>query len=201
MKRKLSTLLVVLGVLAGMALPAGADPNGYFEAEMGVGYFYGEFGPGPNLLLFVGGTAAEFCLNNPEDPFNAEPGIGTFRFYERHSGALDIKADHENQPAYLYEFDGEASDLLFATCAALFDGNPSTNPVEPFASGSVNLKVRLGIQAVGTVDVFNSVNGTVSATDGTQWKVRAWADLVIVNDAPVGNPADFVHLEVHQIGS
>jgi hypothetical protein len=48
--------------------------------------------------------------------------------------------------------------------------------------------------------VFNSVNGTVSATDGTQWKVRAWADLVIVNDAPVGNPADFVHLEVHQIG-
>lgn len=200
MRRKLFACLTALGLLAALALPAGADANGYFETEMPVGYFYGEFGSGLNLLLFVGGTAAEFCLDSPNDPFLAEPGSGIFRIFERQSGAVDIMANQQSQPIYLYEFDGEVPDLLFATCDALFDGDPSTNPVEPFASGYGNLKVRLGIHPDGTVDVFNSVNGKVSASDGTQWKVHASADLTVVDDVPVGDPADFVSIRVHQIG-
>jgi hypothetical protein len=200
MQRKLSVLLAAVAVLVGVAVPAGAQAQGFVEAEMNLGYFYGEFGPGPNLLLFVGGTAEEFCLDNPDDPFNAEPGTGTFRIFERESGATDIMANEKGQPIYLYSFDGEVPDLLIDTCAAVFDGDPSTEPTAPLASGSGSLKVRLGIQVDGTVDVFNSVNGKVSAPDGTRWKVRASADLVVVDGVPVGNPADFVSLEVHQIG-
>jgi hypothetical protein len=200
-QRSRSILLTAMAVLMSIAVPAGAAAQGFTEAEMGVGFFYGTFGEDPNTLLFVGGSAEEFCLDNPEDPFNAEPGSATYRIIDRESGATDIMTNTKSQPVYLYHHAGEAPDLLFETCDALFDGNPSTNPLEPFAIGTGDLKVRLGIAADGTVDVFNSVNGKVSASDGTQSKVRASADLQVVDGVPLGDPADFVSLEVHQIGS
>lgn len=199
MHRKLSILLAAVAVLMVGAVPASADPRGFVEVELPVGYFYGTFGESPNTLLFAGGTAEEFCLDNPEDPFAAEPGVGTHRISERESGATVIKANSKGQPIHLYRFDGEAPDLLFATCDALFDGDASTNPLEPFASGVGNLKVRISVLPDGTVDVFNSINGKASATDGAEWKVRAWADLIVVDGMPVGDPPDFVFFEMHQI--
>lgn len=201
MRLRRSILLAAVAVFVSLAVPAGAEAEGFIEAELGVGFFYGTFGESPNTLLFAGGSAEEFCLDNPEDPFNAEPGAAIHRIFDRESGASDIMTNSKGQPIYLYHHAGGAPDLLFETCDALFDGNPSTNPLEPFAAGTGDLKVRLGIQTDGTVDVFNSVNGKVSAPDGTRWKVRASADLQVVDGVPVGDPADFVSLEVHQIGS
>lgn len=87
---------------------------------------------------------------------------------------------------------------------ALFDGDPSTEPVPPFAHGMARFKERIGIPAgggPGGVQVFNGVNGKATETDGTTWKVRTWADLEIGDDGmPIGDPADFQGLSIHQIG-
>jgi hypothetical protein len=49
------------------------------------------------------------------------------------------------------------------------------------------------------VDVFNSVNGKATAEDGTEYKVRGSADLVVKDGAPVGDPTEFVSLQVTEI--
>ena len=50
------------------------------------------------------------------------------------------------------------------------------------------------------MDVSNSVNGKAAASYGTEYKVHASADLVVENGIPVGDPTEFVHLRVTEIG-
>ena len=198
---RLSTTIISAFVLVfGAAIPAGADPHnegpqGYMEIPFGVGYFYGTFGEDPDIILTVGGTAEEFCAiaaAEDIDPFNAEPGETTARMFVDDDGSIDFKVNDKGQPFHLYHSEvGDAPVWINAVC----DGE-----VEPdlFASGTADLKVRLGIDG-DVIDVFNSVNGKATGIDGTEYKVRAWADLIVIDDEPQGDPADFVGFELREI--
>jgi hypothetical protein len=186
------------GSVAGSAT-AHAEPQGYIEDEMGVGYFYGTFDDGPNMTLLVGGTAEEFCAVAEDegiDPFAAEPGRAPVRVFLRASGATDLKVNDKDQPIYLYDQTvGDAPQWIGDICDDWAVGDPVP---QPYAAGTADLKVRIGITE-DAVDVFNSVNGELVAVDGTEYRVRASADLVVVGGVPIGDPADFVSLDLTEI--
>lgn len=192
------TTVAMIGALAASA-PAHAEPQGHLQDELAVGYFYSTFGEDPNVVLLVGGTAEQFCLDNPADPFNAEPGVAPLRVFLRNSGAVDLKVNDKDQPIFLYETADEAPGFIAGACAALLDGDPLTTVPAPLASGTADLKVRISIVSDDLVEVFNSVNGTAASGDGTEYKVRASADLVVQGGVPVGDPADFVDLTLTEI--
>ncbi len=169
---------------------AHAEPQGYIQDEFPVGLVYGTFDEDPNLTLLVGGTVEEFCP--------ADPGTAPMRVFLRNNGTVDLKVNDKDQPIYLYEQTvGDAFDWIDAVCGNL-DGSQDT--VEPYASGTADLKVRTSVISDESVDVFNSVNGELVASDGAEYRVRASADFVVENGVPVGNPADFVSFELRKIG-
>ena len=43
------------------------------------------------------------------------------------------------------------------------------------------------------------MNGKATGTDGTEYKVRGTADLVVEDGVPVGDPRDFVGFQLTQI--
>ena len=169
---------------------AHAEPQGYIQDEFQVGLVYGTFGQDPNLTLLVGGTVEEFC---PDDP-----GTAPMRVFLRNDGTVDLKVNDKDQPIYLYEQTvGDAFDWIESVCEQL-DRNPDA--VEPFASGTADLKVRISIISDDLADVFNSVNGKLAASDGTRYRVRASADFIAGPSGPEGDPADFVSFELRKIG-
>lgn len=171
---------------------AHAEPQGYIQDEYEVGLVYGTFNesPNPNLTLLVGGTVEEFCP--------ADPGTAPMRVFLRNDGTVDLKVNDKDQPIYLYEQTvGDSFDWIDAVCGQL-DDNPDA--VEPSASGTADLKVRTSIISDDVVDVFNSVNGELTASDGTRYRVRASADFIVGPFGPEGDPADFVSLELKKIG-
>lgn len=191
-----AVVATIIALLMAGATTASAEPQGHVRTETGIGYFYGTFDQDPNVTVLVGGTAEEFCLDNPEDPFNAEPGTAPLRVFPDDDGSVDLRVDDNGQPIHLYyQSVGGGPEWIEVVCAAYFaDG---TVP-EPFASGTAHLKVRLTIDG-NVVDVFNSVNGIAVGDDGTAYKVRAWADLVVVDGVPQGNPEDFVGTKIVEI--
>jgi hypothetical protein len=193
-RRQLFAFVVLL--LVGVAVPANADPQGYIEDELGVGYFYGTFDQSPNVTLLAGGTAEDFCEANPEDPFNGEPETAPLRVFLRTDGAVDLKVNDKDQPIHLYYTELDGPPWIEQVCAAYFEDG--TAP-QPFASGIADLKVRVSVVSENLVDVFNSVNGTATGTDGREYKVRAWADLIVEDGVPVGDPADFVGFQLTEI--
>ena len=197
-RRRLTTALVVVATaLAASASPAAAESNDVTEEAVGVGYFYGTFGQSPNIALLVGGTAEEFCDANPDDPFNAEPGMTTQRVFVRSDGSVDLKVNDRSQPIHLYEIEFDtAPEWIEHVCALYF--SDGTKP-DPFASGTARLKVRVTIVSEDYVEVFNSANGRATGTDGTRYRVRASADLVVEDGMPVGNPEDFVSFQLREI--
>lgn len=199
MYRTLLTMAAVLAAVIGAGGSAGADPQGFVEAELGVGFFYGTLDENPNVVLVVGGTAEDFCAADPDDPFNAEPGSAPLRLFVRSDGSVDLKVNDKDQPIHLYHTDfGGAPPWIGQVCADLADGGPAP---APFASGVADLKVRVSVLSETTVDVFNSINGTATGADGQQYKVRAWADLMVENGVPVGDPSEFLGFQLTEIGS
>ena len=84
-------------------------------------------------------------------------------------------------------------------CDAYFDDGRTP---ELFASGTADLKVRNTVvvsEGLVVVDVFNSVRGTVTGTDGSRYRVSASADLVVENGEPSGSPEDFIRFRLKKI--
>ncbi|HKJ12236.1 MAG TPA: hypothetical protein VJ976_07575 [Ornithinimicrobium sp.] len=189
---------VVAGaVLAG---PAQATPQGFTEEEFGVGYFYGTFDADPGYALLVGGSAEEFCEDGPDDPFGtAEPGSATARVFTRNNGTVVTKVNSRDQPLYLYVTPLDGPSFITEFCDIYFDDDPTTSVPDPVASGTANLKVRNTVLSESTVDIFNSVNGFLTAGDGTEYKVRASVDVLLENGAPTTNPVDFVNFSLTEI--
>jgi hypothetical protein len=102
------------------------------------------------------------------------------------------------QPIYLYRSSLGAPELVDATCEALSDDDPDTVPLEPFAEGEGLVRLRREVAPDGTVHAVNSTVGAASSKDGATWRVRGWADLMIVDDVPVGDPADFQGLRINR---
>lgn len=188
MMRKLifSFLLVSL---VGVAAPASAEPQGFVQDEFEYGFFYGTFDQIPNIALFSGGPLEEFCFR--------DPGTAPLRVFFRNDGTVDLKVNDKGQPIFLYE--AEFNDIptwLDAICPGIATGDPAP---EPFAMGTADLKVRFSILSEDVIEIFNSVNGKATGTDGTEYKVRGTADLVVENGVPLGDPREFVGFKLTEI--
>lgn len=195
-RRAATVVAMVIALLLAGAATASAQPRGHVRTETGVGYVYGTFDQDPNVTVLVGGTVEDFCVDNPDDPFNAEPGSAPQRAFFDDDGSVKFRVDDNGQPIHLYyQSIGGGPEWIEAVCA---DYVVTGVVPEPFASGTGHLKVRLAIDG-NVVDVFNSVNGIAVGEDGTAYKVRAWADLVLVDGVPQGNPEEFVGAEIVQI--
>ena len=184
--------LVAAGLVASVLSPATADakPRGFVQEEFSVGLVYGTFNDGPNLTLLVGGAVEEFC---PGDP-----GTAPMRVFVRADGTEVRKVNDRHQPIFLYEQSvGDSFDWIDDVCENLDD---DTETVEPYATGTAHLIVRESETPDGVVDIFNSVNGRLVASDDTNYRVRASADFILGLQGPVGDPADFVSLRLKKIG-
>ena len=187
MRRSLTLFATVMVLVGLMAAPAAAGPQGYIEDQIEYGYFYGTWDQSPNVMLFAGGEAEEFC--------EGDPGTAPLRVFLREDGSVDLKVDDKNQPIYLYYNYNENPDTplwLEDVC------NGTLNP-ELFAVGTADLKVRVSVISESLVDVFNSVNGKATGIDGREYKVSASADLIVEDGVPLGNPEDFVDLKLTEI--
>jgi len=198
--RPLFKALAIAGVTAlavGLsALPSqaksgsSASPQGFIEAQLEYGYFYGTFDQTPNVALFAGGDFQESCDGG-------EPGTAPMRVFLRKDGTVDLKVNAKDQPIYLYytEFN-DIPTWLDEICPGIAGG---AVPPAPFATGDADLRVRDTIVSDDLVEVFNSVNGKATGTDGTEYKVRGTADLVVAGGVPVGDPRDFVGFTLTEI--
>lgn len=185
------TALATCLLLAGSTTAATAGPQGYDQQQHVEDLFYGDFDL--EILLFAGGTAEDTCNDN-ESTHDA-------RVFTRHDGSVDIKVDASEQPIYLYSTPLGGPEFTDATCEAMFDGDPDTVPLDPFAVGEGLVRMRIGIAPDGTVHIVNSTVGSATSAEGTTWKVRGWADLMIVDGVPIGDPTDFQGLRVRRTGA
>ena len=189
MSKRLIAILTVM-LVVGAAVPASADPQGFIEDEIEYGFFYGTFDESPNVALFAGGTIDEFCGD--------DPGSAPLRVFLRNDGTVDLKVNDKDQPIYLYytQFN-DIPAWLDAICPGIIEEGDT--PPEPFATGDADLKVRISLISEDLVEVFNSVNGKATGTDGTEYKVRGTADLVVKDGIPVGDPREFVGFKLTEI--
>lgn len=191
MRRTLSVLVATIGLVFGLV--AAATAQGFDEGVVtDGGLFYGNFDE--DVLLFVGETTADIC-NGEEQPTHEA------RVFERRDGSTVTKVDGSVQPIYLYSSDLGAPEFIDATCGAMFDGDASTVPVEPFAEGEGTVRMRDEERPDGTLHTVNSTVGSASTADGTTFRLRAWADLVFIDGVPQGDPADFQGLRIAQTGA
>ncbi len=201
--RPLITTLAIAGVTAlAMGLTAApsqatsdarASAQGFIADEFEYGFFFGTFDQTPNVTLFAGGPIEEFCDDG-------NPGTAPLRVFPRVDGTVDLKVNDKDQPIYLYETtfnDGDYIPMwLDAICPGIGAGD---EPPVPFATGSADLKVRITVVTDDHLKISNSVSGKATGTDGTAYKVRGTADLVVDDGAPVGDPRDFVGFKLTEI--
>ena len=185
---------LVAAVAATTALGAVATAQAGTAVESGPyqeGLFYGDFDA--EVLLFAGGTAEQFCTGD-------EP-VHDARYVFGEDGSLVITVEpNVEQPLHLYSSPLGAPEFLAEQCPLLADGDPATGVQEPFAVGDGHMKLRLEIAPDGTVHIVNSSWGTVVEEDGTTWRVRGRADLMVVDGAPVGSPSEFQGLQLVRTG-
>lgn len=180
------TLMLILA----LAVPANANPQGFIEDEVDYGFFYGTFDQSPNVALFAGGEIEEFCYG--------DPGTAPQRVFLRKDGVVDLKVNVKDQPIYLYRTEfNDIPTWLGEICPGIVtDGD---TPPAPFATGVADLKVRITVVSEDRQEIFNSVNGKATGTDGTEYKVRGTADLVVEGGVPVGDPREFVGFKLTEI--
>lgn len=211
--------VIAAGALTSIVLgpaPALAEPQGYDQGDAGVALVYGTFNPPgeTNQVLLLGGDLEGFCEAGPAGP---GPGEAPARFFMRNDGSLDVKINDKDQPIYLYEqtLGDPLTEWLPAVCGAYGNGVALPPAV---AAGTADLKVRDAVISDELIEVFNSANGHLTATDdsGTEYRVRASADFSLVplldpNGDPVldpngdlifvpaGDPAEFVNFDLKEI--
>lgn len=190
LRRTISIVAATITLLAGLVTATQAEAAGFDVAPYEGGLFYANFDQ--EVLLFAGATTEDFC--------NGDLPTLDSRVFSRRDGSIDIMVDAARQPIYLYSSPLGAPELIDATCEALLNGDPDTAPLQPFAEGEGLVRVRLEVEPDGTVHVVNSTVGAASSADGTTWMVRGWADLMIVDDVPVGDPSEFQGLRVTKTG-
>jgi len=202
--KKIGSALVVTALVLATAVPAASahrsqdDKDKAPRVEMlSVDLFYGDFDS--NIHLFAGLTAEDFCNG-------VTPQMAKARVSERGDGTLTLKTSKIRRvDLYLYWFDGGGGpELIDATCAAMFDDDPTTQPLQPFASGKGRVRItHSGLDSVddtGGFHIRNSARGTVTSADGSRWKVRGRANFDLADEGfPIGDPADFQGLRIRKL--
>lgn len=168
----------------------GGDDDAVQEDVFEEAFFYGD--AEEEVQLFAGATAEDFC--NDIQP------TATSRVSTRDDGSVEIVVEEVTWQIYLYDSPLGGPELIDATCEALFDDDPDTVPLQPYATGQGLVRARNVVAPDGSVHVVNSTQGSASAPDGTTWRVSGSADLQIVDGIPQGDPAEFQGLRVERIG-
>jgi hypothetical protein len=182
--------LAMLVVLAGIAVPAGAESE--VDHEFAYGYFYGTFGEDPNTILTAGAPAEDFC---PEG-FDGSPGTTTARTSVSSDGTVDVLATVGGVEIHLYEASyPDAPSWIADVCDGIVDA-------EAFASGVAVLRIHdtYLFDDGPPIRLFNSVSGHAAGQDGTRYQVNASAEIPFDGGVPVGTPPDWVTFELDQIG-
>ncbi len=190
-RRTIGVVLAACFLLAGPTTAASAVPQGHEQQEHMAGRFYGNFEL--EILLFTGDEVTNIC-NGASEP------IVTARVFSRQDGTVDLKVNARDMPIFLYHSPLGAPEFIDATCQAMFDGDPTTTPVQAFATGTANFRERITVHPDGFEEHVNGVNGEATSPDGTSWKVRTWADFAIDDGMLIGDPADFQGLTIHRMG-
>lgn len=189
--RTITTVVAACLLLAGITTAASAAPQGYDQQDHMAGRFYGNFEL--NVLLFTGDEVTDICNGAPEP-------IVTARVFSRQDRTVDLKVNARDMPIFLYHSPLGAPEFIDATCTAMFDGDPTTTPVQPFATGTASFKERITVHPGGFEEHVNGVNGVATSPDGTSWKIRTWADFTIDDGVLIGDPAEFQGLAIHRMG-
>ena len=135
-RRTVTAVLAACLLLAGSTTAASAAPRGYDEQDHMAGRFYGNFEM--NVLLFTGDEVESICNGAPEPIVSA-------RVFHRKDGSVELKVNAREMPIFLYHSPLGAPEFIDQTCSALFDGDPTTVPVQPYASGTAKLKERISV--------------------------------------------------------
>jgi hypothetical protein len=134
-RKKLATSIAIVALVFVAAAPgasaSGSDDDHDRESsieQVEAGFFYGSDG----FTLFSGAAPSDFCS---ESFMMAKAKVS-----ERRDGTFTVKAKGHNIPMYLFEFGGPAPALIDMACEALFDEDSSTNPLQPIAVGTGQVK-------------------------------------------------------------
>lgn len=160
------------------------------EVNYAAKLFYANFDE--DVLLFAGGGVEEICNG-------ASPPIVTAYVSERSDGTRVLRSESHDVPFVLYYTDLPPIEFIGQTCQAMFDGDPATVPVQPFASGTGFVRLRYVAHTDGVVDITNSIVGQATGPDGRSWLARGWADFAEDNGVLIGDPAEFQGLSIEEI--
>lgn len=154
----------LVAVTAPGALAEAPSTTGIVERET---VTFGYFVEGDGIIAVTGPPFAEGCL---EEGFLESIAISVNRPNEtilrRNRTGEDLLS--------IYEGDSFLEDLLFPSCDAVLDDDPTTMPAQPFATGTgVPYIIEQIDEASGTSESRLHIRGTVN--DGeTTWKVVAF---------------------------
>jgi len=202
-RKKIGSALVVTALVLATAVPAASAHRSQEDRDTGprvemlsVDLFYSTSYSG--ILLFAGFTAEDACNE-------VAPRMARAKVTERPDGTLKIKTGKiRGVDLYLYHFGGDPFQLIDETCAAMFDDDPTTQPLQPFAAGKGRVKIaHTGLDSVDDIGGFhirNSARGTVTSEDGSRWKVRGRASFDLTEEGfPIGDPAEFQSLRIRKL--
>ncbi len=201
-RKKLTSTFAVLALLLTAIAPAASaqesqqdQPNEPHTEMVSVDLFYGGFTS--DYTLFVGFTLEDACNDVP-------PLMAPAKVLERGDGTITLKARRiRNIDMFLYEWGGDAFDLIDTTCAAMFDDDPTTQPLQPIATGKGRVQITLAgldsLDDTGGFHIRNSAWGRLRGEDGSRWRVHGRANFDLHEEGyPIGDPAEFQGLRVKQ---
>lgn len=149
----------------GSAALADAPPeSGVVERET---VTFGYFVEGDGIIAVTGPPFAEGCL--------AEGFLESVAISVNRPNGTTLRRNRTDEDLLsIYEGDSFFEDLLFPSCEAVLDDDPTTEPVQPIATGTgVPYIIDRIDNESETVESRLSIRGTV--TDGvTNWKVVAF---------------------------
>ncbi len=177
-----AALLLAALPFAASAEADAPDQSGVVERGEGQqGFIYWSDG-----YLAMVGEAIDFCVN-PEPPtgpggMTVSPGNGSLLEFSR-----------SNVPVTVYEYPGAGGPddpiggfmFLGQNCGAIFDGDPTTEPIEPVASGTVRLRSSFRTDTDGVTHSINSLVGKVTTTSGSTAHLSTFAQVAFVVDGPL----------------
>ncbi len=201
-RKKIGSAFVVTALLMAAVSPAASADESQAGREGGhrvemvpVALFYGGFTS--DFTLFVGFTLEDACND-------VAPLLAPAKVLERNDGTITLKARRiRNVDMFLYEYGGDAFDLIDAACEAIFDDDPTTQPLQPIANGHGRVQITLagleGLDDTGGFHIRNSAWGRLRGEDGSRWKVQGRANFDLAEEGfPIGDPAEFQGLRVRQ---
>lgn len=165
-----AALLLALTVVAGPAVAAPPDQSGNVErfiSETGLFYGNGEY------VVVTGPAFEEGCFGEGFPEVTAQ-------LVNRGNGSFSETFHVSGVDAMVFEYGGDAFDVIGANCDAVANGEPLV--FEPIAVGSGRHSFKVTGDENG-VHVRNSFVGKVTTTDGRRVHVNTFASF---DDGPAG---------------